>query len=614
MKKKNKRINKSLVFGLLTCVFFTGLPVYATEFNEILTNQLSTSLVKLNKESDFNIRIPKSIVLTDDGTKYSADYIISITGDIAGNESISVKPDEIVFLSSKNKTDVTAYVIQDKTNWTFNEFNILGNGNISSSDITAGDWSGYLNFNIDLERKSNIIVNATDSNGNILTVKAFSVIGNQKEKFLSSLAASRLMVNTSKIDFIIELTSDNFEDLANATFDVSNIAKPGDSIVIVNYDELNKIWGYINTEIVQEDSTISINFSDNIPVDFVKINESGNIETVYYVPFTLTSSNYTQAGIQSLEGDIVIPRAFEYNGVNYIVYSIGEENPYPSKEKGFYNCEEITSIIIPEFVRNIEDYAFYGCDNLSTVKMSDNVIFIGAQAFSNCINLKDINLSSEIKTVENSAFGETSWLAEQQKISENGLVIHNNVIIDAKNVQGDLIIPNGVTYFSDYLFKENDKLTSVYIPNSMTSLGYYAFYNCKNLTEVIFEENSKLTSLGNRTFEGCSNLSNIEIPNTVTLLNDCTFLSCTSLKNIRIPESVTIIGNYAFKGCSKLTDIEIPENVTNINYQAFYDCTNLSKVIYKGEEYFSKSSLINTLRTNRITVNDNSFNNTKLTE
>ena len=47
-------------------------------------------------------------------------------------------------------------------------------------------------------------------------------------------------------------------------------------------------------------------------------------------------------------------------------------------------------------------------------------------------------------------------------------------------------------------------------------------------------------------FRGCTNLTSINIPNSVTNIGQWAFTYCKNLKNITIPDSVTEIGKYAF--------------------------------------------------------------------
>ncbi len=124
------------------------------------------------------------------------------------------------------------------------------------------------------------------------------------------------------------------------------------------------------------------------------------------------------------------------------------------------------------------------------------------------------------------------------------------------------------------------RITSVVIADGITTLGTAdcdgAFEDCSNLTDV--EIPDSVTGLGNYTFSGCTSLTSINIPAGVTATGDHTFGSCRSLTSIEIPAGVTDIGDYAFVGCASLTSIEIPDSVTNIGGYAFYMCSSLTGI------------------------------------
>lgn len=82
----------------------------------------------------------------------------------------------------------------------------------------------------------------------------------------------------------------------------------------------------------------------------------------------------------------------------------------------------------------------------------------------------------------------------------------------------------------------------------------------------------KVTSVEDRAFASCSNLTSIEIPNTVTSIGDGAFMHCSGLTSINIPNSVTNMGNSVFYGCSGFTSINIPNSVTKIGEGAFESC------------------------------------------
>ncbi|WP_456105214.1 leucine-rich repeat domain-containing protein [Prevotella sp.] len=125
-------------------------------------------------------------------------------------------------------------------------------------------------------------------------------------------------------------------------------------------------------------------------------------------------------------------------------------------------------------------------------------------------------------------------------------------------------------------FWECSNLTNINIPSSVTNIEEAAFYGCSSLTSINIP--SSVTSIGKEAFWGCSNLTSINIPNSVTSIGEWAFLLCSNLTSINIPSSVTSIGEYAFGLCSNLTSINISQSVTSIGKSVFIDCRGLTSV------------------------------------
>ena len=108
--------------------------------------------VTVSKASEFEITIPKEVVL--DGSTGTADYKVKAKGDIAGDQKITVTPDASFALSEVGgKADVTATVTQPDTEYVYTDLQGEGteyDGNISAT-LTAGEWSGKFNFNIEFK-------------------------------------------------------------------------------------------------------------------------------------------------------------------------------------------------------------------------------------------------------------------------------------------------------------------------------------------------------------------------------------------------------------------------------------------------------------------------------
>lgn len=217
----------------------------------------------------------------------------------------------------------------------------------------------------------------------------------------------------------------------------------------------------------------------------------------------------------------------------------------------FWGCTKLTAITIPNPIKKIEDYTFYGCSSLSSIYLPENPTSfeIGQYAFAKCSSLASISLPNTLKSVGKNAF--------------LGCV--------------SLPIEDGIRYASMYLIEAADKNQEVYTIKTGTKyIGYSAFYNCKNLKQV--EIPNTVTILQDSAFCACESLSSIDIPNSVTTIGESAFEECSSLSSIDIPNSVTSIGGSAF-AASSLSSIDIPNSVASIASSSFYGCTNLQSVV-----------------------------------
>ena len=108
--------------------------------------------VTVQRTSEFEITIPKEVVL--DGSTGTATYKVKAKGDIAGDQKITVTPDANFVLSEAGgKANVTATVTQPDTEYDYVKLQGDGteyDGNISAT-LTAGEWSGKFNFNIEFK-------------------------------------------------------------------------------------------------------------------------------------------------------------------------------------------------------------------------------------------------------------------------------------------------------------------------------------------------------------------------------------------------------------------------------------------------------------------------------
>lgn len=276
--------------------------------------------------------------------------------------------------------------------------------------------------------------------------------------------------------------------------------------------------------------------------------------------------------------------------------------------EAFKNCENITTVTIPESVTSIGNYAFYGCSSLTSITLP----FVGKE------------LGGENNTHFGFIFGASNY-------NDNGKYVPKSlkevVITGGENIGSNafyycssltsVTIGSGVTSIGGHVFYGCSGLTSVSISDSVTSIDWYTFADCSSLTSITI--GSGITSIGKDAFYNCSKISEVKYNGTIEQ-----WLTISGLGSIMghgsiyiggseitgdlvIPDSVTSIGDYAFSGCSRLVSVTIPASVTRIGNSAFNNCRSLTSVTFEKNtdwsvRYPSSSKIIS------VTVTDPSQN------
>lgn len=94
-------------------------------------------------------------------------------------------------------------------------------------------------------------------------------------------------------------------------------------------------------------------------------------------------------------------------GDTYAVTAIADGDLIPASGTitgAFYNNRTITSVVIPDTVTRIGDYAFSNCSNLESVTMPNDLEEIGFRAFNGCESLTGITFVNSLQSIESYAF------------------------------------------------------------------------------------------------------------------------------------------------------------------------------------------------------------------
>ena len=249
----------------------------------------------------------------------------------------------------------------------------------------------------------------------------------------------------------------------------------------------------------------------------------------------------------------------------------------------FWGCKSLKSLVIPDGVTSIGDCAFYDCESLKSLVIPDSVTHIGNGAFKACSSLKSLVIPASVGNIIGNPF--SGWNGELKCLSPY-FIYDNKVLFDKdkskiiafrdKNTTS-YVIPDSVSCIEFGAFWNCHSLKRLVLPDSVSSIGDWAFWNCRSLTDIVIPDS--VNSIGDRVFSGCCSLKSLVIPDSVSSIGESAFEDCTSLSSLVIPEGVTSIGHCAFRGCYSLSNIVIPNGVTSIGGCAFDGCKSLNSVV-----------------------------------
>ena len=549
----------------------------------------------VSEDEEFTYSVEKEVTLVatweaNTDTKYTVEYYLQ---DVDGNYPAT--PNETY--SDEGETDTTAEAdIKTFAHFTYDETASTASGNIAGN--------GALVLKLYYTRDTHIVsINSADSN-------IASVAGADTYRYGSEIT---LTATTKVLGYEVQWY--NGETLVGTGAEIT-VTIEGDVTytVVAVEDEAMSNFVYTATETTCSITGIKDNTVTSIVVpDYVTSISQGAFSgctslAEITLPFVGATKNGTS---KTYFGYIFGGNSYSYND-DYVPTSLKKVTITGGSigSNAFYNCDSLTSVVIPNSVTSIGNYAFYGCSSLTSVVIGDSVTSIGSYAFSNCSSLTSIEIGNSVTSIGSNAFEYCSSLTSI-KIPDSVTSIGNNafgycssltsITVSANNtkyksIDGNLYskggktliqyaigktatsftIPNSVTAIGYEAFYNCDSLTSVEIGDSVTSIGSYAFSSCYSLTSV--EIGDSVESIGNAAFAHCDRLTSVVIPDSVTSIGAHAFLSCDSLMSVEIGDSVESIGDWAFSGCSSLTSVEIPDSVTSIGAHAFSRCHSLTSI------------------------------------
>lgn len=285
--------------------------------------------------------------------------------------------------------------------------------------------------------------------------------------------------------------------------------------------------------------------------------------------FCMTKSGTQTSPGNKISGALVIPQVVKSGKNEYIVVAIGVNS--------FGDNPDLTSVVMPNSVVTIGNYAFDGCKNLKSLTISGHAREIGIGAF-NCSNLEELTIGDGDTPIElngnmfdifcsiRKAYIGRNWSFKSERSKET---IFNDALCEAT-------IGNRVTEIPDDAFYNCKSLASVTLSDSLKTIENHAFYGCSKLTSLVLPPS--LDTIKGSAFKDCDMLASVEFPASLATIGEYAFCGCKSLKSINLPNTLHSIGEYAFDGCTDLQSVALPDSLASIGSSAFADCTSLKSI------------------------------------
>lgn len=157
--------------------------------------------------------------------------------------------------------------------------------------------------------------------------------------------------------------------------------------------------------------------------------------------------------------------------------------------QAFAENKNISKVIIPDSVENLDEAIFYNCSKLKEVKLPKNLKYIPSDTFSECTSLKSISIPKSVTKIGQGAFNGCESLKE-------------------------IKLPANIDYIADFAFDGCTSLKSLTIPDKVTCFKG-CFDVCENLLSITIPTSVKIIDAYTFDYQECPKLTRINYRGTV---------------------------------------------------------------------------------------------------
>ena len=195
-------------------------------------------------------------------------------------------------------------------------------------------------------------------------------------------------------------------------------------------------------------------------------------------------------------------------------------------------------IVLPNTVKEIEDFAFLSCIYIKELVLNEGLERIGEEGLYNCAWLEQLTIPASLREIGPMALtllkkcekitvaeGNKTFEAKSDGVNEGKLLINktkNSLVLCLYKGTKDVTVPEGITEIEPFAFLSCRWTESLKLPASVDSIGYTAFSDMR--------------------------ISEIEIPEKVRVIPPYCISDCAKLSKITLGKNVILVEDQAFSG------------------------------------------------------------------
>ena len=144
-----------------------------------------------------------------------------------------------------------------------------------------------------------------------------------------------------------------------------------------------------------------------------------------------------------------------------------------------------------------------------------------------------------------------------------------------------IVIEDGFTEIAKSAFRHFFYLESISIGDTVKIIGERSFDMNRNVKRLRL--GTGVTTIGEGAFDYLESLEELILPPSVRNIGVEAF-ALSGISQLTIPDGITVINGGTFRANENLSRVTIPASVTEIKYAAFRDCDKLTDVYFTGTQ------------------------------